>query len=183
MLDGTRNLLHLSRCIKQIHLVILLSHFIWHTTSPRLDLVQLELFLVVSSLTYVDLLVCWKSSRTALVVSSEEHDEAAINDFFNLVVTILTSLHNLVFIEVLLETMDSLFWPVIPASINPLLAFSILPCAVDLGNNRLGNIILVREMNPISHLPELAVVEDLWQRKLAVLINEVTVGFLLFLLS
>lgn len=57
MSDGTGNLFHLSRYIEEVHLVVFVPDLVGDTTRPRLDLVQLKLFLIVSRLTDIQLFV------------------------------------------------------------------------------------------------------------------------------
>lgn len=53
-------------------------------------------------------------------------------------------------IEVLIESVNSLFWSIIPAYIDELLCRAVLPRAVDLSDDRLGEIICILDMYPIS---------------------------------
>lgn len=135
--DWTGYLLHLTRNIKQIHLVIFVPHLVRNTTGPCLDFVEVELFFVVPRLADVDVLIWRKPPGTSLVEPSDEHYVAAVDNVCNRMVAVLACLDHLVYIKVFLETMNCLLWPVVPTSINPLLASTILPCAEYLSNNGL----------------------------------------------
>src|ERR1700712_4173931 len=53
ILDWTRDLFDLARQIKEIHFIVLLSHFIWQAAGPSLDLVQFVFLLIVPCLANV----------------------------------------------------------------------------------------------------------------------------------
>lgn len=148
--DGTGILLHLLGRIEQVHLVVFVPHFIGQTTSPRLDLVELVLLLIVTGLANINLLVCREVSWSAFVVAGEEHDEAAVDNLVDRVITILSSLDNFVIVEMAVKAMDCLLWAIVPASIYPFVPFWALPCPIDLRNNRFGQIVGVLEVYPIA---------------------------------
>jgi hypothetical protein len=150
MLDWTWNLLHLPWSVKKIHFVVLLSDFIRHAARPGLDLVQFELIFVISCFADIDLLIGWESAWSTFVVPSEEHYKATINHLINVVISILPSLDHFIFKEVFIISMDSLFRPVVPACVNPLLALRILPSSIDLGYNRFREVVGVLKMDPIT---------------------------------
>jgi hypothetical protein len=150
MLNWTGQLLHLEGDCERVHHIILLSHLVGKATSPSFDLVERELFLVISRLANVYLLVRWKVARSSLRVSREEHHKTPVLDLLDAVVTVLARLDNLMLIEVLLEPMDCLLWPIVPAGIHPLLARGILPNTIDLSDDGFPHIIEVRKMNPIT---------------------------------
>lgn len=108
------------------------------------------LLFVVSCLANVNLFVGREVARSTFVVASEEHDETAIYNLVDGMIAILSSLDNLILIEVAIEAVDGLLGTVIPAGIDPLVALGILPCAVDLGDNRLGEVVCVLEVNPVA---------------------------------
>lgn len=131
----TRHLLHLSRMIEQVHLVIPVSHLVWDAACPSFDFVELELLFIVAGFADIDLLIGRESSRAAFVVTSEEHDEASVYNLINLVVPILSGFDDLVLEEVLLMVMHGLLRMIVPAGIDPFLSLLVLPCAVYLCNN------------------------------------------------
>ena len=141
MLDWTWYFLHLSWMGEKVHFIILLPHFIRYTASPCFDLVEFVFLLVVTCLTNVNFFVGWEATRSALVIASEEHHEASINYFIDLVVSVLTSLDNFVLKEVLFVSMNCLLRSIIPASVDPFVAISVLPSAVYLSNYRLCNVV------------------------------------------
>ncbi len=121
MLDRARDLLQFVRNIKQVHLVVLISHLIGDAARPRLDLVELELLLVVPRLAHVHSLIQRQASGPALVVSRDEHDEAAVDHLFDAVVSVLTRLDHLVLEEMLVVPMDRLLRAIVPAGVDPFL--------------------------------------------------------------
>ena len=68
-------------------------------------------------------------------------------------IPILSCLDNFMWVEMLFILMHGLFRAVVPACVHPLLAFRILPGAIYLGDNRLGDIVGVLNVNPVSNLP------------------------------
>jgi hypothetical protein len=150
MLYRTRYLLHLPWDVKEVHLIVSLSDFIGDTACPSLNLIQFEILFVISGFANVNLLVNWKSTRTAFVVASEEHYEAAVHNFIDLVISVLPSLDDLILEEVFFVLMDRLLRPVVPACIDPLQSLRILPGTIYLSHNRLCEIIWILEMNPIA---------------------------------
>ena len=138
MLDWAGYLPHATRCIEQIHFVVLFANFIGHATGPCLYLVETEFFFIVARLTDVYILVVREPARSAFVESGHKHDEAAVNNFTDLVVAILASLDNLVFEKVFLITMHRLLWAVVPTCVDPSLTSSVLPHPIDLRHNWLG---------------------------------------------
>lgn len=151
MLDGTRNLPQLPRHGKQVHLVILVADLVGHAARPCLDLVELELLLVVSGLADIDGLALGEPSWPTFGVSGDEHDEATVVNFLDAVVTILARLDDLVLKEVLLKPMDRLLGAVVPAGIHPLVANTILPGPINLGNNRFPWVVGVGNMDPVTY--------------------------------
>jgi hypothetical protein len=150
MANRTGELLHLLRLLEEIHFVISLANLIRNTTSPRLDLVELMLLLVVSSLADVDILVGRESSRSTFVVSSNEHDKASIDNLINSMVSILTSFDDFVFQEMTVKSMDGLLGSVVPAGIDPFGAILILPRPENLSHDRFGQIIRVLNVDPVA---------------------------------
>jgi hypothetical protein len=160
MLDRTWNLFDLARHVKEIHLIVLLAHLIRQAASPRLDLIELVFFLIVASLTDIDLLVWGKIAGTTSAVASEEHDETTIDDFFDPVIAVLARLHHFIRVEVLLKVMHGLLGSVVPAGVDPFLVLRVLPCPVDLADNGLGHIVRVLNVNPVTNLPQLVPVQN-----------------------
>jgi hypothetical protein len=150
MLDGTGELFESSRHIKEIHLVVLLSDLIRQTASPCLDLVEPVLLLIVPRFAHVHLFVLGEAARSAFVVAGNEHDEASVYNFVDSVVSILPSLDYFILEEVLLESMDSLFWTIVPARIDVLLPGLVLPSPVDLSDDGLCQVIWIGDMDPIT---------------------------------
>ena len=72
-------------------------------------------------------------------------------------IAILSSLYNLVDIEVFLIVMNSLLGSIVPASVNPHLTLTVLPSPVYLCYNRLRHIVSILQMDPISDLPQFVV--------------------------
>jgi hypothetical protein len=138
VLDGTRNLFKLPGSIKQIHLIVFVANFIGQAAGPCLDFVQLMLLLVVSGLANVDIHVGWRVPWPPFVEARKEHNEAAIDNFVDGMVAVLSSLDHFILIKVAIVAMDGLFWSIVPAGIDPLGAVLVLPGAVDLGYNRFG---------------------------------------------
>jgi hypothetical protein len=108
------------------------------------------LFLIVSRFADIDILVEWEVPRAAFVVSSEEHDEAAVYYFINWVIAILARLDYFILIEVPIETMDSLLRSIVPTCIDPLSTILILPGTIDLSHNRLSEIVGIHKMHPVT---------------------------------
>lgn len=67
MLDWAGYLLHLVGNIKQIHLIVFISYFIWNTARPCFDLVEVELFFVIPRLADVDIFVWGEASGRPLL--------------------------------------------------------------------------------------------------------------------
>lgn len=137
--------------IKHVHFVVSTTNFIRNAGFPGFDLVEMLFLLIISTLADVDghfLLV--NPLRPTPRVSGEEHDIALSKYLIDMVVSILSSLDNFMFIKLLFGPMNSLFWAVVPASIDPNLIVSIFPCAKDLGDGRFVRIIRVDNMNPIT---------------------------------
>lgn len=151
MLDWAWYFLHTTRCIEQIHFIILFANFIGHATGPRLDLVETEFLFVVARLTDVYVLVVREPARSALVESCHKHDETAVNNFTDLVVAILASLDNFMFEKVLLVPMHSLLRAVVPTCVDPSLPSSVLPHPIDLRHNWLGQVVGISDMNPVPY--------------------------------
>ena len=108
------------------------------------------LLLVVTRFADVDLLIGGKTTGSTFVVAGMEHDKTTIYDFVNLMVSILTSLDDLIWIEMLVKAMDCLLRTIVPAGIDVSRSRRILPGAKDLRNNWLGQIIRVLNMHPIT---------------------------------
>jgi hypothetical protein len=151
--DWTWDFLQLPRRIEEVHHVILVSDLIRQAAGPGLDLVQLVVLLVVTRFADVDLLILGKVSRSALVVSCHKHDKAAVDYLINTVIAVLACLDHLVFEEMSVKSMHSLLWTVVPARVHPLPAICVLPCAVDLSHDRLGEIIYVLDVYPVADFP------------------------------
>lgn len=98
-----------------------------------------------------------------------------------MMVPVLSSLDNFVRVEMLFVLMHGLFGTVVPTCVHPLLAFRILPGAVDLGDNGLGHIIGVLNVNPVSDLPQFSIMENaIWERKPTFFHHIFSVGLALF---
>ena len=156
--DRRRVLLHLLGVVKQVHLVILVAHFIRQTACPSLDLVELMPFLVVTSLANIHFDVWWQTAWSALEVPCGEHDETPPLHFFNRVVPIPPSFDNLVSKKMFVEPMYGLLGSVVPADIDHRLSVRAAVCTVDLSWDRLGEIIWILNVNPVANFVELAVV-------------------------
>lgn len=150
MFNRAGNLLHWPRGIKEVHLVILFSNFIWYTACPSFDFVEPKLLLVVPGFANVYFLVGWEAARAALIKPCHEHDEATVDNFTKLVVAVLSRLHDFMFEKVLLVSMHRLLGSIIPAGVDPLLSLAVLPHPIDLCDNRLGKIIRVANVNPVA---------------------------------
>ncbi len=150
MLDWTRDLFEPARNIENVHLVVLLTNLIRQAACPCLDLVELMLLFVVPCFANIDFLVFGEIPRTPLGVPGYEHDKAAIYDFTDTMVTILTRLDNFIFEKVFVNPVNRLLRSVIPAGIYPLLAGTVLPRAIDLSHNRFRQVIRVGDMNPVT---------------------------------
>lgn len=150
MSDRCRLLGHLERPREQIHLVVFLAHLVRYTASPRLDAVEDVSLLVVARLADVDLLVLGEASGAALVVSCMKHHEAAVHDVFHGVITVTGSLHDFVLVETLRDPVHRLLGAIVPTSVDPLLLCFVLPHAIDLGHNGLGQIVRVADVNPVA---------------------------------
>lgn len=150
MLDGARHLLKPTRRREQVHLIVPLADLVGKAACPGLDLVELEFLLVVSGLADIDGLVRRETAGPTLGIPCDEHDEAAIIDFFNSMVSILPSLDDLVFEEILLKAMNCLLGAVVPARIYPCVARAVLPRPIYLGHNGLPRVVRVGDMDPIT---------------------------------
>lgn len=150
MFDRTWDLLHFPRRVEEVHLVILLSDFVRHAASPGLNFIELELLLVVSCLANVNFLIGRESSRATFVVSSKEHYKTTIDHFINMMISILASLNHFVLEKMFFVPVDCLLRSIVPACVDPLLPFGILPCSVNLGNNRLRKVVWILKMYPIT---------------------------------
>ena len=150
MLNRTRHLSEPTRSIEEIHLVVLIANLIGQAASPRLDLVELVLLLIVSRFADVYSLVFRKAARPSLAVPRYEHDKAPVYNFLDSVVAILARLDDFTSKEVFFKTMDRLLWSIIPTRIHPLLPGIVFPCPIDLGHNGLGQVIRIGDMNPVA---------------------------------
>ena len=56
--------------------------------------------------------------------------------------------------------MNGLLRPIVPAGIDPLFTIRVLPGTVDLGYDGFGNVVRILYMDPISDLPQFAVMQD-----------------------
>lgn len=149
MLNRAGDLLHPPRHVKEVHLIVPFSHLIRHTARPRLDLVKSESLLVIPRLADVDVFVRGESPGPALVEPCHKHDEAPVEDIFDLVVAVLPRLDHLVLKEVFLEAVHRLLGSVVPARVNPFLTSAILPGSIDLRHDGLGEVIRIPDVNPI----------------------------------
>lgn len=96
-------------------------------------------------------------------------------------IPILPSFDNFVGVKMLFVLVHGLFGSVIPAGVHPLLAFRVLPGAIDLGNDGLGHIVGVLDVNPVSNLPQFPIMEDaVRQRKPTFLHHVFSVRLALF---
>jgi len=118
------------------------------------------LLFIVSCLADIDFFGWINVTRSTATVACDEHDKTPIDDFLNLMVSILASLDNFIREEVFLVLMYRLFGSIVPASIDPFLTFGILPGAIDLSNNRFGHVIGVLNVNPVPNLPMFVLVEN-----------------------
>jgi len=109
------------------------------------------LFLVVSSFADIDFLIRGEISRTALVISCEKHDKASVNNFIDWVISILSSFHDLILEKVSVEPMNGLLRAVVPTCIDPFATLRILPCTVDLGDDWLGKVVCILDMDPVAY--------------------------------
>lgn len=150
MLDWTWYLLHLSWMSEKIHFIIPLSYFVRYTAGPSLNLVEFMLLFVVTCLAHVHFFVRWKASRSSLVVTGKKHNEASIDYFVNLMISVLASLNNFVLKEMLLVSMNCLFWSVIPASIDPFVSLPVLPGTIYLSNYRFCDVVWILKVNPVA---------------------------------
>jgi len=89
-----------------------------------------------------------------------EHNEAPAFNLFDPMVSILAGLHNLVLIEMLVESVNGLFRPVIPACVDPILTGRIRPRFEYLCHDGLIQVIWIANMNPITDSPPLSLVVD-----------------------
>jgi hypothetical protein len=81
--DWGWELLHFLGVIKEVHLIIAITHLVGQATCPGFDLVELVSFLVVSSLAYVDLDVSRQATRSSFEVAGCEHDKTSSFNFVN----------------------------------------------------------------------------------------------------
>lgn len=116
------------------------------------------LFLIVARFADVDFFVGREIPWSSAVVTGEEHDETSVDNFINGMITVLSCLDDLVLVKVTIETVHGLFWPVVPTCIHPFAAFLILPGSVNLRHNWFREVVRVLDVNPVSDLPQLAVV-------------------------
>ena len=137
VLNRTGDLSQIPRRIEQVHLVILVAHLVRQAARPSLDLVELELLLIVPGLAHVHRLTHRQPARPASWVAGDEHDETAVLDIVDAVITILARLDHLVFEKVLVKPVDCLLRAIVPARIYPFLACCVRPCLVDLSDNGL----------------------------------------------
>lgn len=149
--DWAGHLLEPPRLIKQLHLVVLLPHFVGHAARPRLDLVELTSRLVVPRLAHVHLLIRRQSTRPSFIEPRNEHDEASVEHLFDLVVAILARLGHLVLEKVLLEPVHRLLGTVVPASVDPSLSSSVLPSSEYLRDNGFGHVVDITNMHPVAY--------------------------------
>jgi hypothetical protein len=136
--------------IKEIHLIVFLADLIRKAARPRLDFVEFVLFLIIARFANINVFIVWKSAGATLIMPCEKHNETPIDYFVNMMVSILACLNNLVLVEMSFKSMHCLLRPIIPASINPLLAVRILPSTVNLSDNRLCNIIGILNVDPVA---------------------------------
>ena len=143
-----------------VHLVILVPDFVGQATSPRFDLIYAMLFFVVSCFADIHLPIGWCPAWSAFCESRVEHYKAPVDQFVDLVVSILSSFEDLVRPKVLLKMMYSLLGSVIPARVHPLLTVGIFPSPVDLSRNRLGDIISVSNVHPVTNFPHFFIMSN-----------------------
>lgn len=130
--NRTRLLLHAFGFVVQLHLVIFISHFVWQTTGPCLDLIKRKLVLIISALADIYFLITWEVTRSALAEAGDEHDETAVHDLLYSVVPVLPSFDHFTFVKMLVVSVHCLFGAVVPACIDEFLTVSVLPCSIDL---------------------------------------------------
>ena len=143
------NLAHPPRNVKQIHLIISLSHLVGYTAGPCLDLVERKSLLVISRFTNIHGFVRRESTRPAFGEPRDKHDKAVVQNIPDLVISVLPSFDYFVFEEVLFKAMYCLLRAVVPTSVDPFLAFAILPCPIDLRNDGLRQVVGVTNVNPV----------------------------------
>lgn len=150
VLNRARNLPQRTCDIVQIHFIVSISDFVGEAACPGLDLIELELFFVVSRLANIDLLLGRETTRSSLVKSSNKHDKASVKNFASLMVPVLTGFDDFVLIELLVEPVDGLLRSIVPASVEPAQAFAILPNSVYLSDSWFCEVIGIANVNPIS---------------------------------
>ena len=67
-----------------------------------------------------------------------------------MVISVLSSLDDLMLKEVAFITMNGLLGAVVPTSVDPFLAFAILPGTVYLGDDGLGQVVWILDMDPVA---------------------------------
>lgn len=91
-------------------------------------------------------------------------------------ISVSTGLDNLVGEEVLVKSVHGLLGSVVPADVHHRLPAWTTVGAIDLSGDRFGEIVWVLNVNPVSDLVELAIVQDaIRYRNLAVLVRKVSV--------
>lgn len=149
--NRTWNFFHPLRFMVELHFVIFIPHFIRQTTSPGFDLIDCVLVLIVATFADVDFFVSWETSGSTFTEAGYEHDKASIHYLFYRMITVLSCFDHFVIIKMLIVPVDSLFWPVIPASIHEFVTLSILPRAVDLRYDRFCEVVLILNEDPVTY--------------------------------
>lgn len=137
--------------IEQVHLVVLISHFVRQATGPSFDGVELMPLFVVSVFADVHLRALSYVARSTFEISCVEHDEALPLNFLNIVIPVPTSLHNFVGEEVLVVSVDCLLRSIIPAHIYHVLATLTFVCSVNLRRYRFREVVDILHVDPIAH--------------------------------
>lgn len=150
MLDGTWDFPELARRVEKIHFVVPLADLIRKAACPCLDLIQFMLLLIIPRFAHVDFFIHREPTRSSPVVPGYEHNKAPVYDFIDAMITVLTRLDNFFLEEVLFKSVDRLFRSVIPACVHPLLTRAILPGTVYLSYDRLGQVISICDVNPVT---------------------------------
>ena len=136
---------------KCVELVVLPSNLVWDTALPGLNLVEMLLALVVPTFTNIDrALLLVDTLRPPTGISGKEHHEALGKDLVDMMISVLSGLHNFVCVKFLLSPVNGLFRAIIPAGVDPDLPFMVLPRTEDLPNGWFVRIIRVDDVDPIA---------------------------------
>lgn len=150
VLDGTRSFLKPPRHIEEVHLIVLVSDLVGQTTCPSFNLVEFVLLFIVTCFAHIHFFVLRKTARSAFAVTGYKHDEASVHNLVNNMVAILACFNHLVFEKVLLKSMYCLFWTVVPAGVDTVLARLVNIGAINLSNDGFGQIIRISDVYPIA---------------------------------